>query len=179
MKKILAALALATFIGLLSGCAATVTKSSGDAAPIAVTAEAAKHIAFSVTGSKTATDSKDWAAFKGMWNDAMKAEADAAGRRLTVVEGEAKPSGDAGTLVVVYVNDYRWVSAGARFAVGVMTGNAFIDSKASFSDLASGRALGERVYNTTSSAGQGIFAPMTDKQIAAICKEIVAEVKAR
>ena len=60
-----------------------------------------------------------------------------------------------------------------------MTANAFVDSKVSFADPPTGKSFGERSYNTTSSGARGIFAPTTEKQVAAICKEIVAELPAR
>jgi len=53
-----------------------------------------------------------------------------------------------------------------------MTGNAFINSKVQFVDLSNGSALGERSYDTSSTAWQGAFSAMTDKQVRAICKEI-------
>ena len=58
-----------------------------------------------------------------------------------------------------------------------MTGNAFIDSKVSFLDLQTGATLGERTYNTKSTAWQGVFSAMTEKQVQAICKDIVAQVR--
>jgi hypothetical protein len=99
-----------------------------------------------------------------------------AGASFSAQEGEPHASGQPGTLVAIYVNDYRYISPGARYGFGIMTGNAFVDAKAKFSDLGSGRALGERSYNTSSSAWQGVFSPMTAKQIEAICKEIVGEI---
>jgi hypothetical protein len=36
--------------------------------------------------------------------------------------------------------------------------------------------LGERTYDTSSTAWQGAFSAMTDKQVQAICKQIVGEV---
>jgi len=173
------AISLTVCVAFFAGCAAPVIKSSPDAQPLGVPAESAKHIVLNITGSKVATESKDWDGFKGLWNEAMKKEAAGAGRRLTIQEGNTKPASEPGTLVVVYINDYRWVSAGARFAVGIMTGNAYVDSKVSFVDLQSGKKFGDRSYNTSSSAGEGIFSAMTDTQVAAICKEIVAEIQPR
>ena len=49
-----------------------------------------------------------------------------------VQKGEARSTGEAGTLLQVYVNDYRMVGIGSRILFGVMTGNAFIDAKASY-----------------------------------------------
>jgi len=107
--------------------------------------------------------------------------ASAAASELAVTYQEVVPttSTDAGTLVVVTVNDYRYISQGARFAVGIMTGNAFIDADVSFTELPSNRAVGARKYNTSSSAWQGIFAAMTDKQLRSICDEIVRELSQR
>lgn len=171
---------------LLGGCAATVTKSAAEnQPPLKASAEAAKHIVLDVTGGPSATGSKDWTDFRAVWVEAMTAEAAAAGKRITVRAASAAGStqaaqgSEAATLVVVHVNDFRWISSGARIGLGIMTGNAFVDAKARFSELPSGRALGERGYNTSSSAGQGIFSAMTDKQVVAICKEIVGEVGAR
>jgi len=36
-----------------------------------------------------------------------------------------------------------------------MTGNAYIDAKANYTDLNDGAVFGERTYNTTSTAWQG------------------------
>jgi hypothetical protein len=71
------------------------------------------------------------------------------------------------------------LSSGARFGFGVMTGNAYIDAKIQFADLKSGRPFGERSYNTRSTAWQGIFSAMTEKQVQAIAAEIAREVKPR
>ena len=178
MMKIFTVL-LTLWLALLTGCAAIVTQSSPVTQPLNVSAGSEQYIVLNVTGSKVATESKDWAGFKSIWHDAMKAEVAAIGPRLTIQEGDMKISEEPGTLVVVYINDYRWVSAGARFAFGIMTGNAFVDSKVNFIDLHSGKQIGEQNYNTSSSAVQGIFAAMTDKQVAAICKEIVTKIQPR
>jgi hypothetical protein len=58
-----------------------------------------------------------------------------------------------------------------------LTGNAYVDSSVQFRNLKTGALLGERKYNTSSSAWQGIFAPMTEKQVQAIATQIVNEIK--
>ena len=60
---------------------------------------------------------------------------------------------------------------------GVMTGNAYIDAKATFCDLNDGKEIGQRVYNTSSTAWAGIFATMTPKQVDAIGQLVFAELK--
>jgi hypothetical protein len=169
----LSALALSLTLGLtLTGCAASVTKSTSSDATIRVGHDSSKKIVLNVTGSDVATQSKDWEQFKALWRSSMQDESAAIGAAFLAQDGVPKTTGEPGTLVVVDVADYRYLSAGARIAFGMMTGNAFINSKVQFLDLATGAALGERSYDTTSSASQGAFSAMTDKQVRAICKEI-------
>ena len=177
MQKRIAIVVCAAAVAL-SGCAAEVVKGS-TSAPLHVAPEARKTVVLNVTGSDTSTKSKDWEAFKGEWRDAMKPAAEGAGMSYSFQDGEAKPTGEPGTLVVVYINDYRYLSTGLRYAVGVMAGNAYVDSKARFVDLKSGAELGERTYNTTSHTIEGVFSPMTSKQLAAICREMVADIAAQ
>ncbi len=144
---------------LLGGCAATVKKAD-DAAPLKVGPDATKSIVLTLKGEKDATDDKDWESFKEIWREAMREEVAGIGATFTAQEGEPKPSGASGTLLAV--------------GLGIMTGNAFVNADVSFRDLSTGQVWGERHYDTTSSAWQGVFAPMTDKQVHAICKEIVS-----
>jgi hypothetical protein len=131
-----------------AGCASTVQK-SGQSAPTPVGAEAGKSCTL---------------------------EAAAVGAAFSMQEGEPKPTGDFGTLVVVDVADYRYVSTGARIMLGVMTGNAYINAQVAFRDLKSGDVRSNKTYDTTSTAWQGIFSGMTVKQVRAMCHEIVGEI---
>src|SRR6202000_132293 len=115
----------------------------------------------------------DWEPFKGMWREAMQEEATAVGASFATQEGDVKPTGAPGTLLAVDIVDFRYVSTGARIGFGIMTGNAFVNAQVSFRDLSSGQVWGDRHYDTSSTAWQGVFSPMTDKQVHAICKEIV------
>jgi hypothetical protein len=164
----------------LTGCAANVVKNpSPGAQPVRVPAESAKNLMLNIGGSPTAAKSADWAAFRGEWRNAVAAEASAAAIPFNMQDGDPKPTGQTGTLVSVYVNDYHYVSSGARFGLGIMTGNAYVDAKIRFLDLKTGQPFGEQVINTSSSAWQGIFSAMTDKQLQAIAKEIVNDIKPR
>jgi hypothetical protein len=110
-----------------------------------------------------------------LWRQAIKQEASAIGARYSAQEGEAKSTGEAGTLLVVDVEDFRYLSAGTRFGFGIMTGNAFVKAHVTYKDLKTGDVWGRREYDTSSTAWQGIFSAMTEKQIGAISKEIVGE----
>ncbi len=95
---------------------------------------------------------KDWNDFKGLWREACIQQSTGVGAVFTMQEGEPKPTGDAGTLVVVDVVDYHHRSTGARIMFGVMTGNAYINAKVTFRDLKSGDLRGSKAYDTKSSA---------------------------
>ena len=60
-----------------------------------------------------------------------------------------------------------------------MTGNSFVNAQVSFRDLDTGEVWGDRNYDASSSTWQGVFSPMTDKQVHAICKEIVTTISGR
>jgi hypothetical protein len=128
-----------------------------------------------MTGPAVVTQAKDWAAFQEEWRATFADHAKDAGVAFEVQKGEAHSSGEAGTLLQVYVNDYRMVGIGSRIFFGVMTGNAYIDAKGTYSNLSDGAAFGERTYNTSSSAWAGVFAKMTPQQVDAIATKVFGE----
>jgi hypothetical protein len=159
----------------LAGCASNVEKSDQHAVLVADGA-ASKAIVVNLTGSTVSTTAKDWNDFKGLWVEPCTHEAAAVGDALSFQQGEPRPTGDAGTLVVVDVADYRYVSTGARFMGGIMTGNAYIKAHVTFRDLRTGDVHETTAYDTTSSAWAGVFSGMMTKQVSAMCHEIVGEV---
>jgi ABC-type uncharacterized transport system auxiliary subunit len=183
------------FCVTLVGCAATVQKGNSTApeasdgskttAPttaavkVNIPAASATRLVVNMSGSKISTESKDWPAFKEEWRAIFQQQATAAGIKFEWQEGALRPLGQPGTLLAVSVNDYRFVGQGARVMFGIMTGNAYIDAKLRFSDLKDGAVFGEQSYNTSSSAGHGIFAAVTPKQIYAIADEVIREMKSR
>ena len=58
-----------------------------------------------------------------------------------------------------------------------MGGNAFIESKLSFSNLKNGESFGSQAANTSSSAWQGVFSAMTNKQVEAIAVDVFKQLK--
>ena len=134
-----------------------------------------KRLVLNMTGPATVTQSKDWPAFQEEWRATFADHAKEAGVAFDVQKGDARSIGEAGTLLQVYVNDYRMVGIGSRIFFGVMTGNAYIDAKADYTDLNDGKVFGERTYNTTSSAWGGVFAKMTPQQVDAIASRVFGE----
>lgn len=164
---------------LLGGCAATVEKSGPlgvSSAPINVPANVAKRMVLNLQLHPKLPADDGWAAFRKEWIDITREQATNAGVQLVEQEGAPRATGEAGVLVSVLVNDYRHVGVGKRMMLGIMSGNAFIDAKVEFRDLKTGTLFGERNYNTSSSAGHGVFAAVTPKQIYAIADETLAEI---
>jgi hypothetical protein len=133
--------------------------------PLTMPPASAKRPILNMTGPAAVTQAKDWPAFQQEWRATFAEHAKTAGVAFDVQNGDAHSSSEAGTLLQVYVNDYHMVGIGSHIFFGVMTGNAYIDAKASYSNLNDGTAFGERVYNTTSSAWGGVFAKMTPQQV--------------
>jgi hypothetical protein len=162
---------------LLAGCAAPVQQPEQAEARIEVPAAAARKVVLVVVGSDLAAASRDWEALRGEWRGAMSAAASAAGIDFEWRDGLVNLPRSPATVAVVKVNDYRYLSTGARYGLGALAGNAFIDTSVSFREAPSGRVLGGRKYSTSSTAWQGVFSAMTSKQVQAICDEIVAEIR--
>ncbi|AZP11657.1 DUF4410 domain-containing protein [Undibacterium parvum] len=161
---------------VLTGCAATVNKPGSSTAAMQLPAGSSKKIVMTVKASPAVTATADWKIFQEQWRAGMAAATASKGLNFSFHDAESAPASEAGALIGVKINDYRYVSAGARIGLGVMTGNAFLDAEVAFSDLQTQRLVGTRKYHTTSSAWDGIFAAMTDKQVLAVSNEIVAEI---
>lgn len=166
MKIKLYVLLLTVLATLLTSCAGVGTKSQ----PLPVV--------LNITGSKVATEMKDWPGYKSLWHKEMKQKVIAAGRQLTIKEGDMIIPKEPGMLVEISINDYSWVSVSTRFTTGVSTDDAWVDVKIRFIDLQSGKQMGELSYDRSSSRQLGgEFVIMTERQVAKICKEIVAEIQ--
>jgi hypothetical protein len=143
--------------------------------PLSMPLASAKRLVLNMTGPAAVTQAKDWPAFQEEWRATFADHAKEAGVEFSVQKGEPRSIGEAGTLLQVYVNDYRMIGISARIFLGVMTGNAYIDAKAGYTDLNDGKEFGDRTYNTTSSAWGGVFAKMTPQQVDAIASKVFAE----
>jgi hypothetical protein len=166
-------------VTLLAGCAATVERSevAGRGPATSVPAAASGLVTLNMVLDPQHPRDAGWQKFRQEWYDIVSEQAQAKGLRFATQEGEPKPTGEAGTLMIVKVHDYRHVGIGARVAFGIFTGNAFIDASVELQDLGTGTSFSEHQYNTSSSAGHGVFAAVTPKQIYAITDEVLAQIK--
>jgi hypothetical protein len=187
MLKLALTVALASTL-VIAGCA-TSPKSKSEsptaeapaariAPPVHVPPASARKVILAMTGPKFVVESKDWGELKREWRETFAEHAAQAGIAYRFVDGEARPTGEDGTLLLVTVNDYRIVGIGARIMFGIMTGNAFINAQVRFASLRDGTTFGEQQYNTTSSAGGGVFAKVTPQQVDQIAGNVFLDLKA-
>lgn len=159
----------------LSGCAASVKKTGGD--QLSISAEAKRSIVVDVRGSQWVQSNREWLKFRAAWLTALREEANAAGISYADLGKANRLNPYPATFVDIEVSNFRYVSKDERYGLGVMVGNAWINSSASFIDWQSRELIASRKYDTTSSAWEGVFSAMTKEQIQAISKEIISEIK--
>ena len=164
---------------VLSGCAATVNRPSGEGQSPLSGKTRPSAISLLITGDEAMQQSADWQTFRAEWRSAFSASASAAGLNATYLETEPPDQPPDTVLVFVAVNDYRYITPAARFGFGIMTGNAFVDADAEFFEFPNRRSIGKRKYSTSSTAWQGVFSAMTDKQVRAISDTMLQELLQR
>lgn len=172
MRTILAILA----ITLLSGCAATVNK-HGQSGQLSIAANAKSNLVVNFTGNSKVVNNANWGMLKTSWRNALQSEASTAGYALNEQAGNVRLGGEPGTILLVDVSNFRYLTPAMRYGLGVMTGNAWVDAEVSFLDLQTGEKIGVRKYNTSSSAWEGVFSAMTDEQLQSLAKEMISEVR--
>lgn len=164
---------------VLAGCAASAGRSQADAQPIGVAPAAAQRIVLQLRLPPGGSADEDWQAFRDEWQTSMSAAASARGARFQLLKDGESPGAQAGTLLRMQVNSYRYVSQARRSWLGAFSGNAALDVSVEAVELPSGRSAGSRQYSTSSSAWQGVFSAMTPRQVEAVSQDLVAAVQAR
>jgi hypothetical protein len=170
------AIVVASLSMALTGCAVRM-EGAENYKPIAVGSAAAKKVVLGIDGSEIATRADSWPKMRDAFHEGCQEEAKTAGLQLDFQDGAARPTGEPGTLLALYVNDFRYISTGMRMGIGIMSGNAFIYANTKFLDLQTGALWGERPYTTESSAMEGMGSAMTAKQAQAICKNMLDAVR--
>jgi hypothetical protein len=167
-------LSCAVVVSLLSGCAASVK--SGGTEALTIEESAKTNLVVNIQGNGKVRQNDDWIRLRQEWNEALKNEADRAGYRLTESH-VANPAEKEGVGIKINVTNFRYLTPGSRYVAGVMVGNAWINSSADYSDLKSGRLIGTRTYDTSSSAWEGVMSAMTQEQVEAIAQQIISDIK--
>jgi hypothetical protein len=190
MKNTALTMALAATL-VLAGCATAPTDKTDTpppaqatpapariAPPVSIPSAAARKVVLTMTGPKHVVEARDWADFKREWRETFADHAKEAGIAFSFSDSEPQRGSEDGTLLQVTVADYRIVGIGARIMFGIMTGNAFIDARIRYASLRDGTTFGEQQYNTTSSAGGGVFSKVTPQQVNQIAGNVFLDLKA-
>jgi len=177
LSRTIRLLAVAFTLALI-GCAATVGRPNAEQRPLSVSSTP-KTVALLITGSPTIQASADWQTFRAEWRTAFTSAASAAGLQSVYMDTDSGEQAPGTVLALVSVSDYRYLTSGARYGFGVMTGNAYINAEAEFFEFPGRRSIGTRKYSTSSSAWEGIFSAMTDKQVGAISNAMVQDLKGK
>ena len=139
----------------------------------------ARQVYLVVRASPDIAKSADWPAFRDEWRDQIKHSAEQDGWHFTILDAEPPRDTAAGTLIAIYINDYRYVSAAARVLFGIMTGNAFIQGAAELHEYPGKQAIGTVGLNVSSSARGGVASAMTGRQVATLTGDIFARLNQR
>ncbi|MBW7926278.1 MAG: DUF4410 domain-containing protein [Burkholderiaceae bacterium] len=164
---------------LVAGCAATVQRDTAQPQTLSMSAAAPRTLLAQLEGAGQVGKSSDWSRFVQRWQESLSAAAAEKELAFNLLEHDAPLPGASAVLARIRVNDFRYVSNGARQVFGILTGNAHLDVDVEFIELPSGEPLGVRHYRATSSTWQGVFSAMTPKQVEAVAQEIVLEVAGR
>lgn len=164
------------FLGLLSGCAVNLSKTGG-ASQLAIPGESRSNLVVAFDGNSKVEANPQWGMIKTSWRNALLSEASSAGYSITERPTPVQPENTPGTIIQIDVSNFRYMTPGMRYGLGIMAGNAWVDADVTYRDLQTGETIGVRKYNTSSSAWEGVFSAMTEEQLQALAKEIVAEIK--
>ncbi len=166
MHRILFLAAVAT----LSGCAAKVTSESSRG-PVPVYSDARSNLVMVFKGDQRVEANEKWPQLRTEWQEALRMYGQAKGLNVLTT----KPSGPA-TVATIEVTNFRYLTTGQRYSFGSMSGNAWVNSRVSYSDATTGEALASRSYDTSSTAWEGVFSAMTSDQLKALSKTIIDDV---
>lgn len=161
------------FCALLVGCATQRVDPASQIEPDA------RRIYLVVRPSPDIARSADWAAFRDEWRDQIAHGAEQDKRHFTMLDAEPPSDTPHGTLIAIYINDYRFIHAAARVLFGIMTGNAFIQGSASIYEYPGRQGRGTVPLNVSSSAWGGVASAMTGRQVATLTSDIFGQINRR
>lgn len=175
-SQLLRTLALTCTLAL-AGCAATVTRSGPAPAPLSVSPAATRAVFVKLEAAPGMPPGGNWETFKTDWRDGMSIAAGRSGMLMSWIDSGEARTDDPAVLVVVKVRNYQYVALEQRVGAGILAGNAYVNTEVDFYELPTKKLLGSRVYGTTTSPIEGIFAPTTRKQVLSISDEVITDIR--
>ena len=161
---------------LLTGCAGQVqtTASSGE---LELSKQARRHLLVHIDGSPSAKANPRWQQMEAAMRSHLDHQVFNALYQVTFVEGRRTNPLQPGLMVEVQISDFNYQKQLPRYFLGPTISEAWVGTQVSFYDLQSGRALGSRNYRSSSSGWGGVFSAMSEKQVKAMSKRIVQDIR--
>lgn len=161
----------------MAGCAATVTRSGPAPAPLSVSPAATRAVFVRVEAAPGMPPGGHWETFKTDWREGMSMAAGRSGMLVTWVDSEEVRSADPAVLVVVKVRNYQYMTPESRIGLGILAGDAYVNTEVESYELPARKLLGSRVYGSSTRPVEGIFAASTRKQVLSISDEVIADIR--
>lgn len=111
------------------------------------------------------------------WRDGIGIAAGRYGKTVSWAKNKTDHCTDPAVLVLVKVRNYKYMTPESRIGLGIFAGNAYVNAEVEFYELPTNKLLGSRIYETSTSAAEGILSTATRKQVMAISTEIVDELR--
>ena len=169
-------IALPLTVSLLAGCAGEVqtTASSGE---LALSKQARRHLLVHLDGSPSAKADPNWHEMEAAVRSQLDRQVFNALYQVTFVGARRTNALQPGLMLEVHISDFNYQEQLPRYFLGPTTSEAWVGTQVSFYDLQSGRPLGNRSYRSSSSGWGGMFSAMSEKQIKAMTKRIVQDIR--
>ncbi|UCP00588.1 hypothetical protein LF844_12505 [Metapseudomonas lalkuanensis] len=160
----------------LYGCAADMTREEVSE-PLQIPTESRSQLVVNFRGSGKATGDAEWARLKSAWRAALESEASTYGLAVSEQAGEIRMGTAPGLLMVIDVNDFRYITEAKHPAFEFWRDNAWVDAEVTYLDAQTAKRYGERTYDTSSPVWEDVLSAKTDVQIQAIAKDMVDEIR--
>ena len=167
-------LGLALILSLLNGCAATPTVEQ--TRPFTADLSRYKAVQVAVDGSEQIRQRTGFEPTSVALLEEFIANVRSSGRYSAV--GTDVRNGSV-LIVQLTITDLNYVHGAARGFVGIMGGRAVLSVAMSLKDKETGSILGEISAGHSSSHAQGVFSPVTSRQVTAIAGELSARITAK
>ncbi|WP_068824686.1 hypothetical protein [Pseudomonas sp. BMS12] len=168
-----AALLLAT---TLAGCAGQV-QTNASSGELELSKQARRHLLVHIDGSPSAKADPRWQEMESAMRSHLDRQVFNALYQVTFVGERRSIAQQPGLMVEVQISDFNYQEQLPRYFLGPATSEAWVGTQVSLYDLQSGRQLGSRSYRSSSSGWGGVFSAMSEKQIQAMSKRIVQDIR--
>lgn len=158
---------------ILAGCVANIPEELPEAPFVLPSASRTQLIVNFKAGNHVFRNAY-WDPFKSLWRTAIQREASTYGYTVTEQVGPITTRSAPGLLLVIKVDDFRYVTGSDSDSDSEQ---AWVDARVIYLDAQTAKEYGERSYNTSSPAWEGIASATTEVQVQAFAKSILNDIQ--